>query len=359
MVKLTKRIKDKIEKHLKTLRIDNPNWIDLWDSSLSVEENLKNIIGTEKPININKEEIDYYNSLAEKQEREYIAKLIEKDLQTIKNCKSIELDNYFWQLKEMLNVFLNQNEIHTLFLIGDPGMGKTFNTLRFLSEKNISFEYITGFISPLQLYHLLYKNKDKLIVFDDTQALINNKASLGLLLSAMWSATKHRILQWKTTSKELQAPQMFEFKGKIIFCLNSVPSNTDIKTLLSRCFVVELNFDYYTILKIMYEIAKLPDKDLTIEERIKIVDFIRENSSPATQDFNLRLQKKIEVIYKYNKENWQKLAKLMLKEDKDLALVKQLLEKNVKVKDAVKEFVELTGKSRATFFIYKKRLECV
>lgn len=356
MVKLTKRIKDKIEKHLKTLRIDNPNWVDLWDSSLTLEENLKNIIGSEETINIDKEEIDYYNTLIEKQEREYITKLIEKDLQTIKNSKSVELDSYFWQLREMLNTFINQNEIHTLFLVGDAGIGKTFNTLRFLAEKNIPFEYVTGFISPLELYHLLYRNRDKLIIFDDTQSLINNKASLGLLLSALWSATNHRVLEWQTTSKELEAPKFFEFKGKIIFCLNSIPNNIDIRTLLSRCFVCELNFDYYTILKIMYEIAKLPDKDLTTEERIKIVDFIKENSSPATQDFNLRLQKKIEVIYKYNKENWQKLAKLMLKEDKDLALVKQLLEKNVKVKDAVKEFVELTGKSRRTFFYYKNKI---
>lgn len=359
MAKLTKRIIQKVERHLKDLGMDNPNWKDLWDSSLTVEENLKNIIGSEKTFRFDKGEMEYWDSLAEKEEKEYLKSLIERDLEAIKNSSSVELDKYYAKLKSMLNILVNNDEIYSLFLIGDIGTGKTFNTIRFLVERNIPFEYVVGNISPLEMYHILYENKNGLIIFDDTQALIRNKQSLSILLSALWSATGHRIIEWRTTSRKLKAPSIFEFCGKIIFCLNEIPQDVDIRTLLSRCFTYELSFDYYTMLKIMYEIAKLPHKHLTKEERIMIVDFIRDNSSPATKDFNLRLQKKIEIIYRYDKENWKELALELLKPDSDLLLVKQLVEKNIKVKDAVKEWCELTGKSRRSFFYYKSKLEKV
>ena len=86
------------------------------------------------------------------------------------------------------------------------------------------------------------------------------------------------------------------------------------------------------------------------------MNYIRENSSEATISFNLRTQYKIENYYAYNKNGWKKLALYLLKPNKTMLLVKELIGEMKTVNDAIKEFVSETGLSRSTFFNYKRML---
>jgi hypothetical protein len=214
-----------------------------------------------------------------------------------------------------------------------------------------------GNISPLELFHTLYeyRNSNNVIVFDDTHGLLKNKQSMSLLMSAMWNPTNKRIVSWLTTSKKLKCPEQFEFKGKIIFIANELPE--DIKPVVSRCLEYELSFSYWDILKIMAEISKQPHPSLTREERQMIFNWIKDNTDETTKDFDLRLQKKIETLYEYNKDNWQELALKLINRDEDLAVIKQLMKEYTTTKTQVQKWIEITGKSRMTFFRKKKLLE--
>jgi len=362
MVKLTKFHRKNIEKMFNKMGMDSDT-VDVeayWDSSLSASENyneIKSLIATSQKLEevYQRDEVEHYEQIALEKEREYIEDQLTKGLEEIKKSTTPELDKYYWELNKFVEILV-KSDIHSLFLIGKTAMGKTFNTIRTLAKQGVKFKYVVGNISPLEMYHILYNNRKGVLLFDDTQALIENKASMSVLLSALWSATKHRIVEWRTTSKKLKAPPFYEFEGKIIVTLNELPDNEEIRTLLSRCFTYEMDFDYETILKIMLEIAKIPDEHLTKEERFKIVDFIRENTCEATRDFNLRLQKKIETIYKFERERWKDLSLKIIKPDVELLIIKQLMESTKVVKTQVQKWTELTGCSRRKFFYLKKSL---
>jgi hypothetical protein len=289
------------------------------------------------------------------EERRIIQEQIRKGYEEIKKNVNPELDKYFWKLKSFLDILLNSDEVHSLILRGNPGIGKTYYTIQELVRKNIDFSFYSGQISPLEMFHILYENREnKVIVFDDVAPLLNNRSSFGILLQALWSPSgKERVCEWHTTSKKLKCPSIFTFKSKIIFITNEIPKN--IEPLISRCLNFTLEFSYSELISLMYSIAKLPHPKLTKEERFEIVDFIRDHSSPATKNFSLRTQKMVEFLYLYCRDRWKELALEILKPDPELEIVRQLMEEYSSTKEQVKRFIEY-GYSRATFFRLKKAL---
>ena len=106
----------------------------------------------------------------------------------------------------------------------------------------------------------------------------------------------------------------------------------------------------------MYKIAKQPSSRMSKAERIDVVDFIKENTSKATDKFDLRTQCKIENLFLYDMENWRELSKPLLPINKELEYVEYCLKNNNSIKDAQKEFCEETGLHRATFYRLKGRV---
>ena len=107
----------------------------------------------------------------------------------------------------------------------------------------------------------------------------------------------------------------------------------------------------------MAEIAKIPYKDTTEEERKEVYDFIKENSSIVSKNINFRTLIMAFDLRKSNPANWKELVKNLIIEDKELAIVSELMKTGAPIKDQVKSFIEKTGLSRATYFRYKKKLE--
>ena len=367
MVKLNKFHRKNIERILKKFGVPS-DVIDIsasWDSSLSAEENYSKIKEMAKTFgnsdkaleeNYDSGEEKYYEDLQIQEEKKRIQEQIKKEFQEIMKKETSDLKLYYFTLERYIETVLKSKHIHGLFITGKAGLGKSFTVMKTLSKKDeIEFKAILGNISPLELYHTLYDFRDGVLVFDDTQALLKNNQSMSLILSAMWNPTGHREVSWLTTSKKLKCPSSFEFKGKIIFIANEIPHQ--IEPTISRCLVYKLEFTRNEILKIMLEIAKQSHPILSKEERIKIWEWIRDNTDETTLNFDLRLQKKIETLYIYNKDCWEELAKKLIQRDEDLVLIKQLQESYSMVKNQVKEWVERTGKSRATFFRKKQLLE--
>ncbi len=289
--------------------------------------------------------------------REHIEEVRKKELEDLKNSPQ-NLDNYFHHLRHYVKIVLNSRDVHSLFVMGEAGIGKSTNILRTLAQEGVEFEYKQGNITPLALYSHLYHNNDKVLVFDDTQGLIKNKSSMSVLFAALWSATPTRWVSWDSTVSRIKdLPKKFEFKGKVIFCMNELPENTDFETLVSRCFFYRLAFTYDQLIEIMFEIAK-KDSDLSSKIRTEIVEYIKENTSPATKNFDLRLQKKIEEIYRYDNENWKGLAEPFLEDkDSDVAAYIQIVTAGFSGSEAVKRFRELTGKKKSTYYRVGQRVE--
>ncbi|HDH45395.1 MAG TPA: hypothetical protein ENG66_08475 [Thermococcus sp.] len=341
------------------------------DETLTYEENLRRINEELKKHNpeLSLEEVDMEQM--ERDFREHYRKMIieefNKDIEEIKKRKTPELEKYFYTLKELVKITV-KGDISGLIVHGEGGLGKTYTVLQTLAELGMKFGsdyvYLSTHITPLELYNLLYKYNDRVVVIDDVEKLLQYEKTIGILKSALWSSVNgKRVITYYTTSNKLEAPEEFVFEGKIILILNKIPKKNKeiIDSLLSRVFSYRLKFTYEERMKIMYEMAKV------FNIPFKIVDFLKEKFTPALQDFNFRTLMKLNLIYKYyqanpsqlNGSSWKVIGEKLLEQNTNPILQKvwELVNSSKTVKEQVKEFTRETGMSRATFFRYKAKLE--
>jgi len=242
-----------------------------------------------------------------------------------------------------------------LILKSSGGLGKTYITLTELEKvkeenQEINIIYMNTYSTPLEFYQFLYKNNNKntIIILDDFEGILTNPIGVSILKSAMWSISDKRKLNYLTTSDKRTAPEEFNFDSRMIFLVNSLETNPELEAMITRCLYVELNFSYEQTVKIMYEIAKQPYKELSQEERIKIMDFIKERSNEATE-LNFRTLIKAFDIFRYckdNKQEWTELIKELLQEDDDLKLIMEIM--NLEKEDRNNKWIRETGKSIRT-----------
>lgn len=269
------------------------------------------------------------------------------------------IENYFKPVKEFVRMVIKGHS-DALVLLSDGGLGKSYQVLKTLEEEGLKqgkgYEYICVFSTPLELYHMLYANQNKLIVFDDVEGLLEDRKSIAILKAALWSNTNKRIVHYHSTTEKLRAPKEFEFKGKVILCLNDLVDCKIVNALISRCLYYRLILSYHQKIEIMKSIA---EKEGIPQE---IVEFIRINSSPATKNLNFRTLIHLWNAYRYDMNNgytgnWKTLGKALLESDGNLSLVWELSKTGKKVEEQAKEFAAVANKSRRTYFRYKKLIE--
>ena len=338
------------------------------DKSLTYQENKNSLIEKLKQLGIIsevmektqrqvKEELEHYTKEQLEKEVAHYKEELDKNLEEIKK-NAVDVSEFYGNLPKQLEM-VKQGYINSLFVVGDTSTGKTTFVDMSLNGSAVR---VSGHISPLRLYELLYENKNnKIIFFDDTEDMLEDRTTITLLKQAL-DTKDERVIMWQSTKDLGTLPNWFIFGSKIIFAVNTVPNDRGMKAIISRSEKFTADFDYATFLKIMYAIAKKPrevlGKKITPEERTAIVDFIKENSDDTVEDFNLRTQRKIENYYLFDRENWQKLAKDLLSNKVDeLKLIKELMMTGKTVEEQVRAFCKATGLSRATYFNYKKSLK--
>ena len=330
------------------------DWDAELDSSLHFNENLNKIcekLGINPDLfDIDKGEIEHYENQELQREQKHYDRLFKKELKKIVK-ETPNIDRFYSKLYGYLDVLLKSKDINGLIVVGGTGLGKSYQVIKYLEKNKINYNTITCWSSPLELYQQLYDMRDlDVIVIDDLMKVLDNEATKGILLASLWSVGEKRWVEWKTTSQKLKVPNKFPLRAKIILICNELPSN--IENVLSRVLFYELRFDYKDRIKLIYEICKY--KGIPLE----IAEFIEKHTDETTKEefLNLRTPIKFYEIYKNNKENWKTLCLEQLKFDENLKIVFELLQKDITEKARVQEFIERTGKSRRTYFRYKKKL---
>jgi len=264
----------------------------------------------------------------------------------------------FKNISHFINI-LNKKLLSGLIIYGRGGIGKTRLVLSLLKKSGVDFVYNNSYTTPLAFAQFLYQHrKDKVIVLDDVEGILKNKVIMSILKSAL-DTKETRLIHYNSTSKVAKEtlPNPFVFDSRIIILLNSIPDNSEIESLFSRLIVKEVNLSYSQIMAVAKDVIKCNHNDLTDDEVVEIVDFIRENSSQATKEFNFRTIEKIVSFYKYSREKWKALALEVLENDDELELIRKLI--NEYPKNRMKQFIvyqKISGKSRRTFFRKIKQL---
>ncbi len=83
-----------------------------------------------------------------------------------------------------------------LFVYGSQGgLGKSWTVLRTLADEGVAPTLVNSHITPLALYSCLYYNRhERVIFFDDVDAILGSMAHLGLLRQRPLGRSPHRHL---------------------------------------------------------------------------------------------------------------------------------------------------------------------
>ena len=263
---------------------------------------------------------------------------------------TVDLSDYYYDLIENLKL-LTKSDIHALFLVGGHGFGKTTQVEKTLRDEKIDYVKISGTTTPLQMFHLIAKHSDKVILFDDCDKLFENRTAVSILKGITWSTTHTRSAQYHTTSALLKVPPLVKFTGKIVVCANKLPRGEHIDALIDRGIYIPIELTYADKLDIMRKLAK-EDKDKNY-----IVDYIRDNSNEATF-LSLRIFHKCLKAFEYAKlyrKSFEKMVKEFFLLDDYVQSYLEAIQKGDTLRQQVRLFNVLCGGSRATFYRIKKK----
>jgi len=234
-------------------------------------------------------------------------------------------------------------------LFGDAGIGKTYSVMKAFKEANKPFVMLSGHITSLELYHFLFEHKNENILLDDVN-ILESEQNLNMLKACL--SDNSRVVSYHTSSSRLRVPNKFVFNGTMTLLLNKIPKEAEsLKAVESRILTYELKLDYKTKIKILFELAKQDYKEINQEDRQIIVEWIKNNTSEATENLNLRLLFLCYEFFRFNKENWIRLASKTIKNDELIQMIVQGVSQN--------DWCDATGLNRRTYYRYKQKLQVV
>ena len=254
-------------------------------------------------------------------QQEEIKVRLDKEIEKITK-DSKELERLYYTPIKYIEMVAN-GSARGLLLYGESSLGKSYRVkevLKRLGKEN--FMFISGHITPYKFYQKLYEAKDNLVIFDDVD-ILGNKIIINMIKASL-NENSGNVVEYHT-SKKMDIPNSFIFNGQVIMLLNDIPNrNEHLKAIESRVLKYHLQFNREEIIKIIFEIAhKHEIEGITTAEKIMIANWIKENTSQATRNLNIRLFLQTIDFYKWNKESWEELARGQIEDDSYALLVLQ------------------------------------
>jgi hypothetical protein len=240
------------------------------------------------------------------------------------------IETRFGILDEMTRAAIN-GDIRAMIVVGPPGVGKSYGVeyqlekaglFDTIGQRKVKYEVIKGAMTPIGLYCTLYKHSDpkNVLVFDDCDSILQDDLSLNILKAALDSGKKRRI-HWNADSSMLRregVPDMFDFKGSVIFITNlkfenlrSKKLQDHLEALQSRCHFLDLTLNtmrdrFLRIRQIFRKGDLFMDYDITPEQGEEILTFMQKNEN-RLREMSLRMALKIADLVKVS-ANWQAMA---------------------------------------------------
>jgi len=321
------------------------------DKSLSLSENI-NAFKSKGFIKEKLEEThqkDYAQSIT----INHLEERLQEELECLK-LTDIASDTFYENLNNSIDLLMSNKSFSLLMVAGRGGTGKTTKGREILARKEINFAYRSGHITPLELFRILHENYNKqVVIFDDSQPILENKSSISLLLQACDTRDVREVM-WNT-SKDLDISKRFEFEGKIIIITNQEFEEI-YEPLSTRSIKCEVDFDNLTMMKIINSLCKLEET-----EKEMIMNLLNENF--YKMEMNLRLYKLLEMILIHLKslnrlDDFNKLAQMFLELETNpkLKYVYDCLKQTTDIRKQMSMFLDKFGCNKRTWYNYKERV---
>lgn len=224
------------------------------------------------------------------------------------NRERLSFEKQLDDLENLVKLTVN-GAANALFVSGVGGVGKTFTVEKILASMGLrdgqGYFKNTGSASAAGLYSLLFKYRNDIVFFDDSDDALGDQEARNLLKAAT-DTKKIRKLVWNKMGKNVAdpddmtdeeildaglIPRYFEFTGKIIFISNLQLNKLDPDgALRTRAFIINIDptkeeiYDFMD--KIVGDIELEGGLSLDLKERKHVVDLLRKGQS--AQSANLR-----------------------------------------------------------------------
>jgi hypothetical protein len=174
-------------------------------------------------------------------------------------------------------------------------------------DKESTYQVVKGYSTPKGLYRTLYRNRDNVLVFDDCDSVLRDPVSLNLLKAALDSYEK-RIISWRADLKDEDLPQVFEFKGRVIF-ISNLPSSSLDQAILSRSLAVDLSMSKPQKIERMQYLLDQDEfmPEFSDEHKVDALTLI-DNVKEHVKELSLRTLIQVTKIRATEQENWQDLS---------------------------------------------------
>lgn len=173
-------------------------------------------------------------------------------------------------------------------------------TLEFVKE----YVLVKGGVSATDLFKLLFNNRNRLVVFDDSDTCIEDEIRQNLL-KAVLDTYDVREVTWLSQFLRNQGyPTAFEFTGKVVFISNKKMADFP-QAIKSRALLLDLDMTNAELVERVRNIAHILLPNLDPEARTQLVDFI-DVYRDALKDLSIRTFQTAAPLMK--RANWQSLV---------------------------------------------------
>lgn len=154
--------------------------------------------------------------------------------------------NKRFEIMAKLVRIIGMKKLPGMIIVGKGGLGKTYTVMETLKSLGMldqeHYIYLQGAkLTTVEFYALLYNNQDKLIIFDDSDSVVQDGDRINMLKSALDSGGGPRIVSYLSPAvTQRDMPQSFDFQGQIIFISNYALKDFD-QPLISRSVAVDLS----------------------------------------------------------------------------------------------------------------------
>jgi hypothetical protein len=243
---------------------------------------------------------------------------------------------------ELYTIQVARGKSNSLIVSGDAGVGKSRTVLDTLSslgmEKDKNYYSATGFATTAGLYEILFKNRNRLIVFDDCDAVFKEPESINILKGALDTYEIREIAKltkgntfdsFGMDEAEIQEefdstgklPNKFQFTGQIIF-ISNLPEDKFDSALLSRSLHIDVHLSRKELFERMREIMRKLAPDVDMAKKEESLEFLYQITSSYPTKFDLNIRTLIHSInLRANNEDKMKIG------DKEEFIWKLLIKK--------------------------------
>ena len=240
---------------------------------------------------------------------------------------SFSINERFGFVSDMVTMLSNGHQA-SVIVSGPGGLGKSFTVMDALRKSGLqdvtlldeadvgssintakTFRVIKGYSTPKGLYRILYENRNSVIVFDDCDSVLKDPVSLNLLKGALDSYSR-RVISWRADFKDEDLPNVFEFKGRVVF-ISNLPSHAMDQAVITRSMAVDLTMTNAQKVERMHHLLEFADDflpEFEMEHKVDAVLLI-EKLVDRIKELSLRTLIQVTNIRKANPNgNWRKLA---------------------------------------------------